>query len=58
VQATTLVPNLPDAHKLLGDLYRRGGDPGRARGPYERFLALGPPYLKEVEEVKAFLGTP
>jgi isopenicillin-N N-acyltransferase like protein len=57
-QATHLAPGLPDAHKLVGDMWRRAGDPQRARLHYERFLALEPPHLADVEQVKAYLGTP
>ncbi|HEY3356703.1 MAG TPA: C45 family peptidase [Polyangia bacterium] len=57
-QAVSLVPRLPDAQKLLGDLWRRAGQPARARICYEQFLALEPPYLSEVEEVKALLAAP
>jgi isopenicillin-N N-acyltransferase like protein len=57
-QATHLAPSLPDTHKLVGDLWRRAGDPTRARSHYERFLALEPPHLADVEQVKAYLGTP
>jgi len=57
-RATHLAPGLPDAHKLVGDLWRRAGDSRRARPHYERFLALEPPYLTDVEAVKAYLGTP
>jgi isopenicillin-N N-acyltransferase like protein len=58
LQAVGLAPALPDTHKLLGDLYRRAGDGRQAREAYERFLALEPPYLAEVEEVNSFLGSP
>jgi tetratricopeptide (TPR) repeat protein len=58
VQATHLAPGLPDAHKLVGDLWRRAGNPARARPHYDRFLALEPPHLADVEQVKAYLGTP
>ena len=57
-QALALAPSLPEAHQLAGDLWRRAGEPARARAAYERFLSLEPPYLKEVEEVKAYLGVP
>jgi isopenicillin-N N-acyltransferase like protein len=57
-QATHLAPGLPDSHKLVGDMWRRAGNPAKARPHYERFLALEPPHLADVEQVKAYLGTP
>jgi tetratricopeptide (TPR) repeat protein len=56
-QAVALTPRLPEAQKLLGDLWRRAGQPARARTCYDQFLALEPPYLADVEEVKAWLAT-
>ena len=43
---------------LLGDLWLRAGQPARARACYEQFLGLEPPYLAEVEEVRALLAVP
>jgi Flp pilus assembly protein TadD len=48
---------LPEAHKLLGDLYRQTGDKEAARREYQRFLELSPPHLKEMEEVRSLLAT-
>jgi hypothetical protein len=42
---------------LIGDLLRARGDVAGAKREYQRFLALQPPYLKDIEEVKGFLGT-
>jgi hypothetical protein len=57
-QAAALAPKLPEAHKLLGDLWRGAGQAARARTCYEQFLALEPPYLAEVEDVRSFLQAP
>ncbi|HZS36840.1 MAG TPA: C45 family autoproteolytic acyltransferase/hydrolase [Polyangia bacterium] len=56
-RAEALEEKMPEAHRLLGDLYVKRGDSGAARREYQRFLELSPPYLKDVEEVKGILGT-
>jgi hypothetical protein len=57
-EAVSLAPRLPEAQKLLGDLWRRAGDSARARTCYEQFLGTDPPYLADVEQVKAYLQAP
>jgi hypothetical protein len=52
--AAGLAPDLPEPHKLLGDLVR-ARNPERARREYRRFLELHPPYLADVEAARAFL---
>jgi isopenicillin-N N-acyltransferase like protein len=56
-RAAGLVDKMPEAHRLIGDLLRAGGDVAGAKQEYRRFLELSPPYLKDIEEVKGFLGT-
>jgi hypothetical protein len=55
-KAAALQPDLPEPHKLLGDLLR-AGDKTRAAVEYRRFLGLHPPYLRDIEEVQSVLGT-
>jgi len=57
-RAVSFAPSLPGAHKLLADVLRAQRDAAGARAEYQRFLELSPPYLDEVEEVRAWLGTP
>jgi hypothetical protein len=56
-RAAGLEDALPEPHRLIGDLLRARGDVEGAKREYRRFLELQPPYLKDVEEVKGFLGT-
>ena len=56
-RAEGLEEKLPEPHRLIGDLLRARGDRSGARAEYQRFLALSPPYLKDVEEVKGILDT-
>jgi hypothetical protein len=56
-RAVGLEEKMPEAHRLLGDLLRVGGDRDGARKEYRRFLELSPPYLKDVEEVRGILDT-
>lgn len=56
-RAAGLLDQLPEAHRLIGDLLLARGDRPGARAAYQRFLALWPPYLKEIEEVKGILDT-
>jgi len=56
-RAAALQDHMPEPRRLLGDLYRKRGDVEAARAEYRKFLALSPPYLKDVEEVKGILGT-
>jgi isopenicillin-N N-acyltransferase-like protein len=56
-RAAGLEDKLPEPHRLIGDLLRARGDRAGARSEYQRFLALSPPYLKDVEEVKGILDT-
>jgi hypothetical protein len=58
--AEALQPRMPEAQRLLGDLLRRRGDVKRGdlekvRRHYERFLEVHPPYLHDIEEVRAIL---
>jgi hypothetical protein len=48
---------MPEPHRLIGDLLRARGDITSAKREYQRFIELSPPYLKDIEEVKGFLGT-
>ncbi len=60
-RAVALAPLLPEARKRLADLlYARHqfDDLSNARAHYAQFLALSPPYLREVEAVKALLSQP
>lgn len=57
-RAVALQPQLPEARRLLGDLLTRRAQPGdreRARREYQTFLETQPPYLKDVEDVRAIL---
>jgi tetratricopeptide (TPR) repeat protein len=56
-KAAALEDQMPEPHRLLGDLLRARGDVAGARHEYERFLADSPPYYKDVEDVKGILGT-
>jgi hypothetical protein len=56
-RAEGLEEMMPEPHRLLGDLLRARGDNVAARTEYQRFLELSPPYLKDIEEIKGFLGT-
>ncbi len=56
-KAAALEDKLPEAHRLLGDLYLERDARDDARREYQRFLELSPPHLKDVEEVKGILGT-
>jgi len=56
-RAEGLEEKLPEPHRLIGDLLRARGDRAGARTEYQRFLALSPPYLKDIEEVKGILDT-
>jgi hypothetical protein len=56
-RAAGLEDGMAEAHRLIGDLLRANGDVAGAKAAYRRFLELSPPYLKDVEEVKGFLGT-
>jgi tetratricopeptide (TPR) repeat protein len=56
-RAAGLEDKLPEPHRLIGDLLRARGDRAGARTEYQRFLALSPPYLKDIEEVKGILDT-
>lgn len=47
---------LPEAHLLLADLLTARKQTEAARKHYQRFLELSPPYLKDIERVKAALG--
>lgn len=55
-RAAALEPESTEAQKLLGDLLWRAGKTAEARKHYEAFLKLTPPFLQDVEEVKARLG--
>ena len=55
--AEGLEDKMPEPHRLIGDLLRARGDRAGARTEYQRFLALSPPYLKDIEEVKGILDT-
>jgi isopenicillin-N N-acyltransferase-like protein len=54
-RAAGTLADSPDARKLLGDLLWSVGKKGEAREHYKKFLKLQPPYLREVEIVKARL---
>ncbi len=56
-RAEGLEERMPEPHRLMGDLLRARGDAASAKAEYKRFLELSPPYLKDIEEVKGFLGT-
>ncbi len=56
-RAEGLEDKMPEPHRLIGDLLRVRGDRAGARAEYQRFLALTPPYLKDIEEVKGILDT-
>jgi hypothetical protein len=56
-RAEGLEDKMPEPHRLIGDLLRAHGDRAGARAEYQRFLALSPPYLKDIEEVKGILDT-
>lgn len=54
-RAAQATPDSPDARKLLGDLLWRAGREQEALAQYKKFLELHPPYLRDVEVVKARL---
>ena len=56
-RAEGLEDKMPEPHRLVGDLLRTRGDRAGARAEYQRFLALSPPYLKDIEDVKGILDT-
>jgi isopenicillin-N N-acyltransferase-like protein len=56
-RAAALEDKLPEPRRLIGDLLRARGDRDGARRAYQQFLALSPPYLKDIEEVKGILDT-
>jgi len=56
-RAAGLEDAMPEPHRLIGDLLRARGDIAGAKVEYRRFVELSPPYLKDLEEVKGFLGT-
>ena len=56
-RAEGLEEKLPEPHRVIGDLLRARGDRAGARAEYQRFLALSPPYLKDIEDVKGILDT-
>ncbi len=55
-KAVALDDLMPEAHRLLGDLWR-STDRERARREYQRYLELHPPYLHDIEEVKGVLSS-
>jgi hypothetical protein len=54
-RAEGLEEDLPEPHKLVADLLW-SSDPERAAAEYRRFLALHPPYRRDVEEAERRLG--
>jgi isopenicillin-N N-acyltransferase like protein len=56
-RAEGLEDKAPEPHRLIADLLRARGDRAGARAEYQRFLALSPPYLKDIEDVKGILDT-
>jgi hypothetical protein len=55
-RAAEACPDLPEAHKLLGDLLWERGRFEEAKEHYRRFLEHHPPYLKDREIVKSRLA--
>jgi tetratricopeptide (TPR) repeat protein len=55
-RAASAAPRLPEAQLLLADLTQQQQGLARARSRYERFLALAPPALADVQRVRALLG--
>ncbi|MCA9669656.1 MAG: tetratricopeptide repeat protein [Myxococcales bacterium] len=52
-RAAAAAPKLPRVHKRLGDLLYKLGETSAAKDAYKTYLGLNPPYLKDVEAVKA-----
>jgi len=54
-RATAMAPQMPEPHKLRGDVLWKMGQREQAKQHYRKFLKLHPPYLKDREVVKARL---
>jgi hypothetical protein len=54
-RAVGLEESMPEPHKFIADLVA-SRDPDRARREYRRFLELHPPYLRDVEQARAWLS--